>query len=386
MKGVEKGQFDRFVYASRITRLKLLQEVSAIADYSVPAFLFFSHEEVENEGISDITQVVENQLRGAPICRPCPVDEIFSPDLSFAGIFSSYIPSQKLDFDVNIRAGMKKVLEDDAMNIDYYYNVHRASIPSSTRERHLIMMELIRNPIIHGTAYVYPDVIRSYYSVKPKWFTGETNLQVLSFGSDSTEPISLSANADRDIGGFVASKIMHPLNSILSVSKIPIDVEYLIDSDQKLWVVQARPISSAHLRLYQQVGRSDQQELNNVNDSALFNSCGAIKGKIYDMRDLNLYEVDKNRFIDKDAILLICHQRPGFFSTRDLLDMVGIAKISARILIDHQNARGSDHLQYLVAEDPHIIFSFQSSSYENLGLTDGDLVSLISDGVHLKRA
>lgn len=74
-----------------------------------------------------------------------------------------------------------------------------------------------------------------------------------------------------------------------------------------------------------------------------------------------------------------------FFSTRDLLDMVGLAEISARILIDHQNTRGSDHLQYLVAEDPHISFSFQSSNYDNLGLTDGNSVSLISDGVHLRR-
>lgn len=309
----EGDQSGRFIYASRITRLKLLQEMSTNMDFYVPAFLFLSHEEATEERAGDIAKFVGTSLNGSPICRPCPVDEIFSPGLSFAGIFPTYIPNQKLDLDTNIRKGVKKVCEDDLTGIDYYYNTHREDILLSTKERHLIMMELIRNPIIHGTAYVYSDLIRSCYSVKPKSFTGEINLHVLSFKPDSTERINLSVNADREIGDFVVSRIMRPLTSILTVSKVPIDIEYLIDGDQKLWVVQARPISDAHLRLYQQVNSLNQQQLTNVNDSALFNSCGSITGKIYDMRNLGLYAVDKNRFIDKNTILLTCHQRQGFF-------------------------------------------------------------------------
>jgi len=382
----ERSQFNRFTYSSRVTRLKLLQEISANEDFSVPAFLFFSHEATKVESVSNLAKMANDHLNDAPICRPCPVDEIFSLGLSFAGIFPTYIPNHQLSFHVNVQAGVEKVFNDNGRDIDYYYNVHRANIPSVTKERHLIMMELIHNLIIHGTAYVYPDIIRTCYAVRPKGLTGETNLQVLSLGFDPTDTINSSANTDRDIGYSVASKIRRPLNAILDVSETPIDIEYLIDSDQKLWIVQARPISDAHLRLYQQVKSLNQKNLNNVNDSALFNSCGEIKGEVYDMRNLRPCEVDRNRFIDKGAILLICHQQHGFFSTKDLLKKVELEKISARILIDHQNVRGSDHLQYLVAEDPNIAFSFQSGSYENLELIDGDMVFLISDGVHLKRA
>lgn len=78
INGIEGDQSDRFIYASRITRLKLLQEISTNIDFSIPAFLFFSHEEVKEEGANNIAKAVGNSLNGAPICRPCPVDEIFS--------------------------------------------------------------------------------------------------------------------------------------------------------------------------------------------------------------------------------------------------------------------------------------------------------------------
>lgn len=384
---IEEGnQSDRFVYASRLTRLKLLQEISTYEKFSVPAFLFLGHEEVDKEGMGQTIKKAKDHFNCSPICRPCPVDEIFCPDLSFAGIFPTYIPDQKMDFETNVQRGVKKVLDSNEPNTEYYYDRHSSTIPSQTKERHVILMELIHNPTIHGTAYVYQDTIRSHYAIKPKWFTGETNLQCMSLCTDPTESISFAPNADKNYGLFVASKIRHPLKTIFDMTKTPADIEYLIDSDQRLWIVQARLISHAHLLLYQQMRGSNLQESNNVDDSALLNSCGTIRGRIYDMRNIHPYEIDGNRLKDMETILLICHRQPGLFSTKDLLNAIAREKISVRVLIDHQGKRGSDHLQYLVAEDPGVIFSFQSGNYESLGLADGAQVVLDSDGVHIKKA
>ena len=156
--------------------------------------------------------------------RPQPVDESIAPDISFAGAYVSYVPLDYLCAEENIARGIRKVLDGRyTPYANYYYAAHGLK---SSRKVDLLITPLIKGAYSYGTGYSDGELSVFEYFPTPLSVSFKTPRRVLSLFTSPLEEVISSRlkSASRYLGKMI-------------------DIEFIIDSDQRLYFTQCREVS-----------------------------------------------------------------------------------------------------------------------------------------------
>jgi hypothetical protein len=310
------------------------------------------------------------------IIRPSPLDEYARSDISFAGAYKGYMPTQNLGRDGHLVHGTAEMLAGRFTKYgNYYYARHGLD---TARKVGAICMEPffdINNdtPLFHGTAYIAGDHIRNEYNVasganrpRPRLVVERDN-QIWSDEQDAEASIDFNSRM---------SKVLRGLQKHFG---IPLDVEYLFDKRGDLYVVQLRKISERHLANWLVVPALDEDGL--PHRSAVINSTGTAIGKVIDLRsslkDANVDDLGQ-------GIIVLDHEpMRSELHSQALFELAAKQNLSGlQVVIDHGGLRPRDHLQYTLGEDPGIDFIVQTTDPAVTGqLQDGKLVQITSNGI-----
>lgn len=304
-------------------------------------------------------------LRPEIFVRPSPIDELKYKHLSFAGVYSSYAPQTTLGQKEHLMKGLTEVLLGRfTAYTNYYYHRHRLS---SGRKVAVIVMEMVKDIALHGTAYVYKNSIITEFLNDNPLSIQSRNSTVLFISDQKKQPAVHASQADT-------------LRDIRKHFKTDLDIEYVIDKKGTVYIVEIRPISYSHLKNWRKL-----KSLPYASDSlssAILNTPGKIHGKIIDLRSRNPQPKD---FLNSRSIFLIKHQADSktgtsSFKFLEWLDHHELSHIL--VIVDHGRMRRRDHLQYILVEDPGIDFIIQTLQSQTLNkLSDGKNCRIISDGL-----
>jgi hypothetical protein len=295
--------------------------------------------------------------------RAQPLDEGAYTKLSFAGVYQSYSPLRRKAREQNLIDGVVKVLlgrYSDYSN--YYYSRHEIL---SSRPVDLMFSSMVEDTALFGTAYVYHDKCLLEYF--------DTPLSIFL-----QDPARICAHRNSALSGFEA-KLVGTMFGVAAVLDVPVDIEFLANRKEEIFVSQVRPIAQSHLRNWERVASATwRQALDTTPPSNVINSVGTIEGKVVDLRERepNLRDFDEVR----GRIYVVSHL-DALRGTTSLALLQFIARHSLdglALLVDHGKARRNDHLQYIMFEDPGI--SFLVNAVNAPREIDGRRLSLTSDG------
>lgn len=268
--------------------------------------------------------------------RAQPLDEAAAPHLSFAGVYKSFVPISGITAVENISLGLMKVLGGRCSPYaDYYYERHAIN---GHRDIDIMISPFTDEGVGFGTGY------SNGHNVLFEFF-------------DTALSVTLHRpNRHCGYGGTALErKIARILTAIAELLKFPVDVEYLITRNEEVVVSQVRPISQAHLALWEKLDDKHWREAEGHTATILPNSTGNFSGTIIDLRCSKLVKDDLLR---SEALFLINHHDVGHGESslsflhqalaHDLSDM--------KVLVDHGRTIVCDHLAYAMREDPGISF------------------------------
>lgn len=298
------------------------------------------------KAIERITNLRGNKI----IVRPIPHDENKYPDLSFAGVYSSYIPSGEHRREEYLRRGIHHVLTKRFTPYsNLYYETHALSQDSS-REIDILFMEFVANPAIHGTAYVYDQNVRSEHVLDPSLMSSQIDPVITSSRGDTLTSSSEESLFERDHK--TRQQVIDALLGLEAVFKSPLDIEYLFDNTGQMHIVQLRKISRAHLQNWKNMIDSNSTQDNL--ESAIINTSGIIQGKIKDLRDVR--DIPEDVFENSDSSIYVLN-----FTHPEKITMLDFASAVTQIpcgnplniVIDHGKHTRREHSAYTIMEDPH---------------------------------
>lgn len=294
---------------------------------------------------------------GKPIIRGSSSEEEYN-GLSFAGVCHSSIPKKNYSAIENIFHGVSKVIAGSFSHYaDYYFSHH--NIPQCGRDVALIFMEMINNPVVHATAYVYPEEIDIRYFLNPTVgavYSGgyEMNIDLMK---------NIKAQLKNEAHFFEkewlkAIEIFKDLCHTFYGKVTPLDIEFLISGEAKhykIQIVQVRPISEPHLTNYRNSTENDMitsdEDFFLVPASHLYHSIGKVRGTIVKLNrgaNENIVQWAINNF--SNPIFIVPHNLgEGSFEFLRSLPITPMDPVS--VLITHPDCRTHDHLQYSVYED-----------------------------------
>jgi hypothetical protein len=325
-------------------------------------------------------------LDGMPIIsRPSPIDESHRPDLSFAGAYKGYMPLHTKRREDHLVTGTASML---AGRFTQYGNIYyeRHQIPGNRQVGAIYMepfMQLGKDiPLFYGTAYIAGSHIRNEYNVAP--IPGQPQRSArLTVERDGQRWHEQSDQTQENAHNFT-ERIDYALTGLQEHFGMPLDIEYLVDPKDNLYIVQIRPISARHLANWDNLPMVDEAAIGHR--SAVINSIGTIAGKVVDLRS------DVHRVAIDDLpgnITVINHEaRPGGVDSQMLFRIAAQHNLKdLRVLIDHGDARLRDHLQYALGEDPGITFLAQTTDPAvRRNLRNNDHISVSSNGITLEVA
>jgi hypothetical protein len=360
----------------RLSMLRRLSGLKQKLDIRVPEFCIVPHTEVDRLSNPHVPESQRSQdLLAATSCLPSdrifarsqPLDESLLPGYSFAGVYQSYAPRRSTPRLENLLRGFGKVLAGRYnRQADYYYSRHSLV---TDRPVDLMFSNMVDDVVCFGTAYVLANNCLLTYFDTP----------VSIFLSD---PVRAAARRGQVLPGR-SGGVVDLMFRIAGVFHVAIDVEFLIDRSDRIFISQVRPMSRPHLRNWSRVDESVWDEVcDSVPASNTVNTRGTLEGTILDLRKtrLDASHVDG----EKPCVYVVSHRHSGHgTSSLDLLDFINIHKLQDLVVVvDHGESRQDDHLQYLMHEDPGI--EFLAHTVDVPDSIDGAGCVVTSDGFHVK--
>jgi hypothetical protein len=362
----------------RLSMLRRLLDAKRDLEICTPDFCIVPPGEVARLSDPDLLDSQWNRdLLAAAACLPSdrifarsqPLDESLLPGFSFAGVYQSYAPRRATPRLENLLRGFRKVLAGRYnRQADYYYSRH-----SLVSDRPVAMMfsNMVDDVVCFGTAYVLVD----------KCLLGYFDTPASIFLSDPVRVAARRGQIRRGRSGVIVD-LMFRISDVFDTA---IDVEFLIDRRDCIFISQVRPMSRRHVCNWSRVDESAWDEVcASTPPSNTVNTRGAVEGTVLDLRKTVLNA--SHAACGDGRIYLVSHRDSGRgTSSLDLLEFVDRHTLhDLAVLVDHGESRQDDHLQYLMHEDPGIAFLAHTTDVPDSIDGAGCLVN--SDGFHVKFA
>ena len=151
-------------------------------------------------------------------------------------------------------------------------------------------MGLVERPMVHGTGYVYQDkILTEFYD------------SVLAVQMHDPVVLAITEETKSSCGQERLADVLFGLARAFTVA---LDIEYLVDTQGQIYIVQIRPISQAHLRHWNQLSPIVFQDYaSRTPPAVVLNSIGNFQGVAVDLRHRRATQAD---FLDRQVHL--CHQ------------------------------------------------------------------------------
>lgn len=363
----------------RLTLLRELAKSAADIGVQVPRFSTISNRQLPSavrpfdildwveSSLSHIRAQTEQVSGEGLITRACPIDEGVRPDLSFAGVYQTYHPYRYIPRERQIRDGLHCVLEGRfSAYADYYYSRHNIR---GSRVVDLMFMEIVDGACMCGTAYVHSGRCLLHYYDTP-------------LSHYQRDPIIVAALPHTRLSAF-HNRLVRSFVGAERLLGAPLDIEFIVDRNLQIHVVQARPISARHLGNWSRIEEPVWERATETRQSStVINTVGRCEGRVVDLRNAALH---LSYFEDTTCdVYLVRHTpSPSGVDALALLRFANAHNLSGlSLLVHHDRVIRSDHLMYIMAEDPGVAFV---ASIVDLD-TDrgGDVVRIESDGFDIR--
>jgi hypothetical protein len=302
----------------------------------------YYQEVITSSGVSSaVKAAVEPMLEQYSVMTRCsPLAEARHGDVSFAGTYPSFIPKPFPQTIDAVCRGVGAVLAGQHTDYAQYYQ-NRHMIPMEDRGLGVLLMRLVQNPAIHGTGYAFQSNVRAEYVFDPsldqEQYAIQRNVNHLTndkFGRSNEDPNGFCNDIDFDVR---VTKLLTTLENHFSM---PVDVEFLVDSEGSINVVQIRKMSKKHRDNWSNYYRQSHHDIDtSAPRRAIINSVGLLP--------------------DNKEITTIQHE-----DTFTTLTSLSASQDAVQLLIVHNDDRTRDHLQYAVLEDPYVQAAFHASPKE----------------------
>lgn len=310
----------------------------------VEAIEFYHQQIVESEVGRTLRQRVNPLLDSAPVIIRCaPLVSSAYSHLSFAGTFPSFVPKPFPQSPEAVDTAVASVLAGKHTRFaDYYHSRH--GIPE--RRLGVLAMKLVSGPAIHGTVYSMNHNVRSEHVFDPS--LGEDQYGAFHFvrdrfgdtGSAETDEFCMSIN--------FAERLTNLTREFEDLFGHAIDMEYLVDKEGILHVVQIRDMAQDHksnwIKYYGQ-SHEDIAATSQAERRAIINSVGRFMGQAIE------YSPDAPILTQYPDIQIVGHE-----FVCDFLERLEEKSIESNmdVIVRHGNDRIRDHLQYAALEDPAV--------------------------------
>jgi len=347
------------------------------------------HPEIVNHYAERLRPVVSKLLTATSdlegnviISRSSPLDEHARPDLSFAGVYKSHMPrATELTKEQALHAGTANVLAGRFTQYgNGYYERHGIHTDRHTGVMYMQPFYDVTKdaPLVHGTAYVAGSLIRNEYLIAPPPDRPQRDPRIMVRWGGETQLTAPDQSVENDLD--FANRMTKVLDGLQEHFNAPLDVEYLLDKDGNMYVVQIRQISARHMANW--VVSSQVTDEFTPQESGIVNTVASVEGRVIDLRH-------HGRAIDLQeaagAVLLIRHEEKGpGMHTQRLLDTIREQNPTTglQVVVEHEPERLRDHLQYAMVEDPHIAFALQTNDPKvTAELRNGAEVRIESNGL-----
>lgn len=327
------------------------QNTKAGAQYDRPDTAITDHyyQEViaSSEVLSSIKAAAEPMLERYSVMTRCsPLAEGRHADISFAGTYPSFIPKPFPQTVDAVCRGVGAVLA--GLHTDYAQYYHdRHMIPSDDRKLGVLLMRLVQNPAIHGTGYAFQSNVRAEYVFDPSLDKDQYAIQrnVNHLTNDKFGRSNEDANGFCNEINFDA-RVTKLLTTLENHFSMPVDVEFLVDAEGSINVVQIRKMSKKHRDNWSDYYRQSYDDIDTSTPRrAIINSVGPLP--------------------DVNGIRTIQHS-----DTFTTLNSLSASQDAAPLFIVHDEDRTRDHLQYSVLEDPYVLAAFHASPSEAYFVTN----------------
>lgn len=361
----------------RLEMLKQLSMAAKLIDFRIPKYCIIPHREIvplcqaqESEGrTASLEQYLLDSTRSLAsdeiFARAQPLDESLFPNLSFAGVYQSYVPRKKTPRAENLVRGFDKVLSGRySAYSEYYYSRHNIK---SNRPVDVMFSTMVDDVMCFGTAYVIEDrCLIEYFDTPISIFL--------------CDPVRIAAEREQGYIG-VSGKLIRTVFAVNEIMNVALDIEFLVDRREQVFVSQVRPISPPHIDNWKSVTEQTWDEIRaDGPPSNVINTLGTIEGMAVDLRRRKPSIWDFAQAGKK--IYIISHRdvAPGT-SSLEILQFLNQNNLSnIALVVDHGDARMDDHLQYIMYEDPGIVFLVHSTGVPKE--IDGEWWRITSDGFH----
>ncbi|GFZ79783.1 hypothetical protein GCM10011531_07140 [Aquaticitalea lipolytica] len=334
--------------------------------------IFQSYLTSEKELISNIKESLNEEKL---LVRPTPYDEYLYPNISFAGVYKSFVPDNN---NTNLIYASAKVLAGRFTRYaDLYYNRHNIN---SKRTIGLMYMKPVNKGIeqnlIHGTAYCTKNHLRTEYVTRPRTTNNQSDPHILSIKNNTIQfPKELG---DFESGLDFSARLVKCMQVLFDNFKKPLDVEYLFNPNGDLNIVQIRYISEKHLKNWKKTPFVVEEK----RASAIINTVGTIEGKIFDCR--NMGKKVEGVLNSNNIIVVDYKNNKNDYGVLDILEMLEQDDKNISLIVDHGNKRLRDHVQYVITEDPSVNFVFQTDDRSLLSSIKHDqVVKINSNGIYM---
>lgn len=173
------------------------------------------------------------------------------------------------------------------------------------------------------------------------------------FLADPLRIAATEATPRRGLGGALVGVLFE----VAGIVGGPVDVEFLVDRKERVYVTQVRPIPPRHLCNWRLVPAGAWAEVERgAPPSSVVSTVGAAEGEIVDLRGRP--PEDRDGQGTEGRVHLVSHRAaPGGTGLLDFLRFAarkGLSGVS--LIVDHGSARTNDHLQFIALEDPGLRF------------------------------
>jgi len=328
------------MFKNKAQNLEFLDSYN-INNVEVPKFIFFDVNEWNKNKKKLIEKINKKLIKN--ICIRSSYYKEDNTKSSLAGKFDSFI---------NIKNNKKNIVN----SIENLINQYR-SYDSKKRfflKNYFIIQNYIKSSICSGviTNYVLGDGA-PYYSINYNDFSNST-LSVTAGDKDSFRVLYVSRNSKENIR---SSKFKKIIDAVKSIEKIynytPIDIEFAVGKNLKVYILQIRPISTTFK--WKSINKNKFQSLLNKNES-----------KYQKIKRRNIRYGKKAVFglmPDWNPAEIIGFQ-PNFFSY-SLYEFLVTNKIWAK---------GRNQMGYKRLNNPKLMYSFSGKPFVDLRMSFNSLL------------
>lgn len=345
---------------------------STDGEFTKPSFDAIRHyyEQFNAAGINDvISHSVSPLLDESPVIVRCaPVVDATHSHLSFAGTYPSFVPKPFPQSLETVAMAASSVIAGKHTRYANYYH-HRHNI--AARRMGVLVMELVTAPAIHGTAYSFEHNVRSEHVFDPS--LGDDQYGACHFVKDKFGNTGSAESDDFCTEINFSERLTSLMRKLESGFRHSVDVEYLVDKNGVIHVVQIRDMSLDHKinwRKYYSQSSSDIEATPHADRRAIINSVGIVLGRIAEYRE------DSRPTLMPNSIQVISNSM-----TTSYLEQLDSQSISSagELIVVHGEDRIRDHLQYATLEDPSIRSLFHTVNSDGI-INETDEINVYSNG------